>query len=770
LTNSRRFVICLPALLAQCLILPLACSAQTGVTRIDVSSTVIRSGVKRFGMNLGELTFYDSGQMMKNLVFRNPGFEGMIYRSVMRCGSGTPQGCVDEQPYTGWPDGFWNGARFEIIWGAAKGRVGIIAEFRQNSTAYTFSDAGAQPAPGDYILLSKEFHGGVTEGWWPSVGGAGAITSEMSDLPPATTGRQCARLQALAPGSEAALHSFFDSTQDRAFIRLNGRYRISFHAKGLGGSRQLWLHAKRGANQFVNDVLTLTPNWVRYAVEFSASEGTSPQGTAQLTLAANSSEILIDNVSLEKIDSDPANTTVFRDEVVAALKEFRPGILRHWAGQLGDTLDNQIAPPFGRQRSGYSANSARREEIIYDLEEFLQLCYAVGAEPWYVVPVAFSTEEAAGLIQYLAGSASTPYGARRAARGRALPWTEVFPKIHLEFGNESWNSVFKGGAIEWPTPYGARAGEVFGAMRRAPEFIPAKFNLVIGGQAVYVDRNRQIAVAAREFDSLSLAPYLMNEVNSFSTNEDLFAPLFAEPQQVVGSGYMRQNADMLKGVSPNARLSAYEVNLHTLGGAAPQDRLDALTPSLGAGLAVAEHMLLMLRDLGVMDQMLFKLPQFKHSRPDGKEVRLWGSVVDMGVTNRRRPQFLALKLVNEALAGDMLRTTHSAPDPTWNQSLKNGVEMAGAKYLLSFGFQNGLSRRLVLFNLHRTAALSVGFSGQNAPSGVVSIRRLGGADITANNETAQTVSLTQESTRINSGTTLSLAPYSITVIGWETKR
>ena len=38
------------------------------VTRLRVTSQVILSGVTRLGVNLGEQNFYDSGQMLKNLL------------------------------------------------------------------------------------------------------------------------------------------------------------------------------------------------------------------------------------------------------------------------------------------------------------------------------------------------------------------------------------------------------------------------------------------------------------------------------------------------------------------------------------------------------------------------------------------------------------------------------------------------------------------------------------------------------------------------------
>src|ERR1700733_11523458 len=82
------------------------------VTNIAVGTTVLQPSVKRFGMNLSNQDFYDGGQMTKSLVFRNPGFEGEIYQSTIRCAAGTVTTCIDEDAFLAWPAGFWNGATF----------------------------------------------------------------------------------------------------------------------------------------------------------------------------------------------------------------------------------------------------------------------------------------------------------------------------------------------------------------------------------------------------------------------------------------------------------------------------------------------------------------------------------------------------------------------------------------------------------------------------------------------------------------------------------
>ena len=112
-----------------------ACCAQVqttgarrdpGVTHIRVTRQVILGGVTRLGVNLGEQNFYDSGQMLKNLLARNPEFAPMIYRSIFHCEWGGEGRCVDERTGIRFAPDFWNGASYEVLEGAAAGQRGMV--------------------------------------------------------------------------------------------------------------------------------------------------------------------------------------------------------------------------------------------------------------------------------------------------------------------------------------------------------------------------------------------------------------------------------------------------------------------------------------------------------------------------------------------------------------------------------------------------------------------------------------------------------------------
>jgi hypothetical protein len=150
-------------------------------------------------------------------------------------------------------------------------------------------------------------------------------------------------------------------------------------------------------------------------------------------------------------------------------------------------------------------------------------------------------------------------------------------------------------------------------------------------------------------------------------------------------------------------------------------------------------------------------------------VYLWGAVVDMGVTNRRRPQYLALQLANHAIGANavMLQTMQSGANPAWNQPLVNTVQLAEAHYLQSFAFSHGSGHSLIVFNLHRTASLTVTLSGANAPSGSVMMEELTSGSPADTNEGSDMVHITSQVINgLKTSSLISLPPCSMTSFVW----
>ncbi len=765
--------------------------AQTAaVTRITVGPEVLHTGVKRFGINLSGQTFYDSGQMLRNLLFRNPGFEGETWQSVLQCKTATATTCTDKDRYSTWPSGFLRGAQYEFLSGAAQGASGDVlqstAASKQEGVEITFARPPVSPHAGDFVLVRLDKPGEAQAGWWTTAAGGASFATESKDLSPHSPGRQALRMEASEPGQHASVASFFDTMAGRSFVQLRGRYTVSFRAKGLEGDRMLHVKVERlatlrGDHTFLAKTIRLGPTWQDYSFSFVAEENGSEIGPADVTFTCSSSSALLDDVAL-MAEAGPGNPTVFRDEVVNTLRELHPGVLRYMDSgtNFGSSLDNMLAVPFARRRAGFSTQQTVQENIPIGLHEFLELAHAVGAEPWYDLPAGTSPSEAAHLVEYLAGDPGTPYGARRIALGQRTPWTQVFPLIHLELGNEQWNAgSFPGATIDEPIAFGARAQEVFAAARRAAGFDAGRFDLVLGTWAAVPWWTAQELSANTNSDSVAIAPYLFSDFLDASSDEAIFGPMLAQPEQMdaLPQGLVSQQAKAIANSTHPYSLSVYEVNLGTMNGSASvtQRDLDRTVPSLGAGLAVADHMLLMLRELGVTTQCLFSLPEYQNPfRAPGpaKTIPLWGAVVDMGgQSDLKRPTFLAEQLLNEALLPVML-ATHVTGDPTWKQSLSSNdkVELPRAHLIQSFAFRNGRSFRLVLLNLSRAQTLPVQFDGPLTPRGEVEERRLTSAHITDSNEKEELVSIqTRHWGSFDPQRSYGLPPFSLTVLQWETR-
>ncbi len=731
-----------------------------------------QSTVKRFGINLGSTSYYDSSLITQNLLYRNPGFEGQLYQSIFSCSIVAENSCLWQNGSRDWPPHFWDGATYEFISGHLNEHRGVISDSGwisgENAFQITFAEPGLAPEMGDSVILRTVNSGNGQAGWWQHVCCGGSISTETKDLGSNGAGTQALRINN-ANGGKAEISSYFGYSANKSFVLLRGDYKLRFIAKALSSRKSLKVSVSRSstpAHVFLEKAIQLSSKWESYELQFAANESSQETGMVQVKFAADGSDLLLDNVALEEPST---NSTVFRDSVVQALRDLHPGILRYWGGQLGDSLDNQLAPAFSRMRAGYSVWSHEQEDIRIGLNDFLELCEVVHAEPYYVLPITFSEDEIRNLIEFLAAESATPYGSKRAALGRIDPWTRAFPKIHLEFGNEAWNQTFRGGNIEDPATYGHRANDLFLAARQKKEFSADKFDLIIGGQAVDPARNEQILRAAGAQDTIAVAPYQMNQVDSFRTNQELFGPLFAEPQAITSvRGFMGRNKAISTAASKRTRLSIYEVNVDTLTGGISQNALNDFIPSLGTGIAVIEHMLLSLRDLGITDQTFWSLAQYQLLRGDGKAVRLYGAVVDMGPTDRKRPQYLALQLANRALTGHMLSTYQKGPDPTWDQPVMNGVPQFSPHAIESFAFASGAIRSLILLNLNVTGALDVTFRGLNAPRGRVTIARLRSPDVAANNEEAENVKIEQEeSAAFDRTAPFLLPPHSMTVLFWE---
>ena len=124
--------------------------------------------------------------MMKNLIYRNPGFEGMMYRSILVCGKATATTCTDDNEYTEQGTGFWSSASYRVLSGKSAGMSGTVVSSAKNPSScsgcgqiVTF-DQSVNAAVGDYFVVTKYFPGHGDQGWWDNTSGGGTISTEVN--------------------------------------------------------------------------------------------------------------------------------------------------------------------------------------------------------------------------------------------------------------------------------------------------------------------------------------------------------------------------------------------------------------------------------------------------------------------------------------------------------------------------------------------------------------------------------------------------------------
>ena len=758
-------------------------SAATPTT-INISATTQMTGTRRLGVNLGTQDFWDSGIFMRNLTFRNPGFEGETWQSIVHCIAVTSNTCTDDNAWTYWPANFLKGASTEFIVGGAVGATGTVssstaANIGVTGVTLTFSGLTQSPSVGDYLVVRMSVPGNAQAGWWNTTTGGATLSTEFSDLSPNTPGKQALRLTA-GSGQTIALSGYVDSTAGKSFIQLNGTYKLTFRAKATGGANNVNVSLYRAvttppALSFFNQTVALTDSWQDYSFTIQPKD-TGQTGTLSLTFALNGSSMLLDDVALTA-DASADNPTVYRDEVVNALKTLHPGTLRYMDSgtNWGSSIDNMLAPDFARVRAGYSDENSEADDIPLSLPDYLVLCQTIGAEPWYTMQTGMSTQEMSNLMDYLGGSTSTVYGAKRAAMGQTAPWTTVFPTIHLEFGNEVWNTANPGATMNDATSYGKRANAIFATARASASYSAKSFDFIQGGFEAIPDWTQQSLAASSNYDSVDVATYTFGNFNNTSSTESIFGSMFAEPESVVDvpTGLLAQQSVVAAGATKPAKLVVYETNMGTISGTATQAQVQAAIPSLGAGLAVAENMLIAQRDLGINNQNMFALEGYSApfvstaASSPATTSPIWGVTIDMGgPTNRVRPSFLSVQLANSAILPNMLSTSQTGANPTWAQAYTTNdyFSLPTAHYIQSMAYTDGTTLNIILFNLSRTTALPVNFAGLNAPTGTATINTLTAAAIDATNETGNNVATTSTSQTLSAATVLTLAPYSMTVV------
>jgi len=607
-----------------------------GDVHVRLTAEGVTRDVRRFGVNLGNWTAWGAEQLASN-VLKNPGFEGLIDRALVTVAYSGPEEFSDAEKWLARPDGFWAGGTFEVLTGSAAGIRGRIHDSRAHNAdgLPVFFTDGPGPAlsHGDVVALTRIDDTQLPTQWWIPEPASRKVAIATESRP----GSPGVRSLALRAGGQ--IISYLDRIGQRAgrLLPVEGKWRLSFWSRRSAAQGALTVEFVRiGSPPFFVQQLQPDSAWRKYEYSFDAHDR-DPANALQLSFrneSAGGAEIRLDDVSLERV----SDTASFRAEVAGVLGKLRPGYLRDWEGQLGDTFANRIAPPEGRRASRYRPGETGAD-FGYGLEEFLTLSRSVEADPWLVVPTTFSGQECADLGRWLAGNAAG------------------FHEVLLEFGNENWNPLFRPAGIPDPAAHGQAATRCFEQIKRHAGVL--ELRTVVNGQSANPAYAVKMADAAPSADLLAVAPYFLHSLASGLTEEARKAALFApEPGGV--AAVRARAAQGLRGRD----IAVYEVNLHTVDGDASPEERSSLVNSAEAGAAFARVMLESLR-AGATRQCAYVLAGYDAKLPRGEGfVELWGLTRDLTAGNRFRSTGRALVLLNQVVRGTLGRSYGEAQGVT----------------------------------------------------------------------------------------------------------
>jgi hypothetical protein len=705
--------------------------AEPTTVRFQVESTAIVPGVKRIGVNIGTWTFWGAEQLSSN-VLKHPGFEGLIDRAIVIVKRSSRQAFSDDTSWLGREDGFWAGAQFEVRTGRSAGQQGVLADSRRAGTdgLPEYITPGEAPLldPGDVVAITRVSDTELPTQWWFPPESKGLVSVESQDRRPGSPGLRSLALKTF-PDRPAEVISYLDAIGERAgkLLPVRGAWRLSFWSRCSEGQATLTVEFRRqGSPAFLSKTISPGKAWAQTTFEFLPDDR-GPAGMLELHLRAsgNSGRVLLDDIELGAVQPRPFP---FRAEIIRALAQLRPGYLRDWQGQLGDTLANRLAEPFARRASRYRPGP--ETDFGYSLPDFLDLCARLQANPWIVIPTTFSDEELMEMGRFLA---------TRAGAGR-------FEEIVVEFGNENWNQLFRPAGIPDPRAHGEAAERAFQKLREGAGS-QLRLRTVVNGQHANPEYALRFARQAPAADILALAPYFQHSLSAGPSQSERFDGLFAGD-----GGRLIESANGVQELGKE--LAVYEVNLHTTGGNAGPDERDPLVAGAAAGSALAK-VILDAMAIGARRQCVYTLAGYDARLTDRSGfVKLFGIVRDLGATERFRPTGLAVAMLNQAIAGDLVRSTNLSGDLNAVQNIS----------LYAFRSNAGWSAAIVS-SASTERSVSISFPPSRPTLLPHRLLRFEARDYWATNEDANEVSVVKETVE-PVGTTISfrLPPYGLAVL------
>ena len=250
-------------------------------------------------------------------------------------------------------------------------------------------------------------------------------------------------------------------------LRNNTRYKVSFWAKrgsNFAGALRARLESSAGTVYAESEEFRPTLSWGHFTCDLITRGISRVTGENRFVLYASSKgDVYFDVVTVmpPTWKNRPNGLRPDLAEKLVALKlkyiQFPGGCTAESAGMKACwDWKNSVGPI--EERAGCTRNRwDYKNDLYFGLDDYLQLCEDLGAEPVYVTSAGISEvpqdkkwwglcpldkmqpiiDDILDLLQYCKGSTSTPWGAKRAANGHPAPYNLRYIEIGNENGGET---------------------------------------------------------------------------------------------------------------------------------------------------------------------------------------------------------------------------------------------------------------------------------------------------------------------------------------------
>lgn len=262
--------------------------------------------------------------------------------------------------------------------------------------------------------------------WYPD--GAVQAAEYALDTQDAFNGKRSQRITIHISRARAGV------AQDGFYTKTGVRYRLRLHMKQTGGARVR--AALRDAEGNLAQPVALPSTGAGWQPAEAVLTATRTSGAATLAIDFEGPGTLwLDRVYLI---GDDAMLGIWRPDVVEALKELAPGVMRFGGTSIEGFEWNQAIGSWDT-RTPFTTYWGGLEPNFVGIEEFAGLCRLVGAEPLICVRwTGKQPEDAAAEIEYMNGAQDTRWGSLRARNGHPQPYGVKYWQIGNEIGGHDY--------------------------------------------------------------------------------------------------------------------------------------------------------------------------------------------------------------------------------------------------------------------------------------------------------------------------------------------